>query len=128
MAYGYSKIVEGDVDAAVQRVTEELATEGFGVLTRIDVKSTLKAKLDEDVRPYVILGACNPQIAHQALSAEAELGLLLPCNVIVYENADGKTVVSAIDAQRMLSVVENSALDEAARSVTTMLRSAVDRV
>jgi uncharacterized protein (DUF302 family) len=76
----------------------------------------------------VILGACNPQIAHQALSAEAELGLLLPCNVIVYENADGKTVVSAIDAQRMLSVVENSALDEAARSVTTMLRSAVDRV
>lgn len=128
MGYGYSRVVDRTFDEAIERITEELATEGFGILTRIDVKSTLKKKLDADVRPYVILGACNPVVAHQALSMEAELGLLLPCNVIVYENEDGGTVVAAVDAQKMLGVVDNPGLAEAAESVNSMLRAAVDRV
>ena len=128
MGYGYAKEVDFPVDEAIERVTTELGQEGFGILTQIDVKTTLKKKLDEDVRPYVILGACNPQIAHQAMTIEAELGLLLPCNVIVYENESGKTVVSAIDAARMLSVVENPELAGAAELVNSKLRSAVDRL
>jgi uncharacterized protein (DUF302 family) len=128
MAYGYSRVVDRSVEDAIERVTAELAVEGFGILTQIDVQATLKKKLDEDVRPYVILGACNPGIAHQALAQEAELGLLLPCNVIVYRSEKGGTVVSAIDADRMLSVVGNPELDEAAQMVSRKLRAAVDRV
>ena len=128
MSYGYSREVELGVEAAIEKVTAELANEGFGVLTTIDVKSTLKKKLDADVRPYVILGACNPPIAHQALATEAELGLLLPCNVIVYESESGGTVVAAIDAQRMLSLVENPDLDTPAREVNARLRAVIDRV
>lgn len=128
MSYGFSRVVEGSVDEAIQKVTAELSEEGFGVLTTIDVKATLKKKLDEDVRPYTILGACNPQIAHRALQEEAELGLLLPCNVIVYESQDGHTVVAAVDAKRMLSVVENPELDGAAQEVTRRLKAVLDRL
>ncbi len=128
MGYGYSREVEHSVDQAIERITGELAEEGFGILTRINVQSTLKQKLDVDVKPYVILGACNPRIAHESMTMEPELGLLLPCNVIVYENDSGATVVSAIDAKRMLGVVENPDLDSAAEMVNAKLRAAVDRV
>ena len=128
MSYGYTRRVDLDVDAAIERVTETLSEEGFGVLTSIDVKATLKKKLDEDTAPYVILGACNPNYAHQALQMERPLGLLLPCNVVVYEDADGSTVVGAIDAHAMLGVVGNPALDPVAEQVNAGLKRAVDAV
>ena len=112
---------------AVARVREELKVEGFGVLTEIDVRATLKEKLDIDVEPYVILGACNPPLAHQALEAEPDLGVLLPCNVVVYERG-GTTHVSAVDAERMLSIVENDALAGVAEDVRARLVAVVDRV
>lgn len=128
MQYGYSRTVSIGMDDAIKRVTAELAERGFGVLTTIDVKATLKKKLDVDRRPYMILGACNPGFAHQALELEEPLGLLLPCNVVVYENESNDTVVAAIDAKSMLGVVGRSELDEVATEVNTMLRAAVDAV
>ena len=112
---------------AVERVREELKVEGFGVLTEIDVQATLKEKLDIDIEPYVILGACNPPLAHQALQAEPDLGVLLPCNVVVYER-NGVTHVSAVDAERMLSIVENDQLTDVAEDVRALLGAVVDRV
>lgn len=107
-----------DADA---RVRELLQDEGFGVLSEIDVQDTLKRKIDVDRSPYLILGACNPQLAHQALQVEPELGALLPCNVIVYVDEGGRTVVSAIDAERMLSIVGREELGDVAREVRTRL-------
>ncbi len=112
---------------AVARVRDELKVEGFGVLTEIDVQATLKEKLDIDGEPYVILGACNPSLAHQALGAEPDLGVLLPCNVVVYERG-GVTHVSAVDAERMLSIVDNDALIPVAEDVRNRLAAVVDRV
>jgi len=112
---------------AVARVREELKTEGFGVLTEIDVQATLKEKLDIDSEPYVILGACNAPLAHQALQAEPDLGVLLPCNVVVYERS-GVTHVSAVDAERMLSIVENPELAPVAEDVRARLAAVVERV
>ena len=112
---------------AVARVREELKVEGFGVLTEIDVQATLKEKLDIDGEPYVILGACNPTLAHQALEVEPDLGVLLPCNVIVYER-NGVTHVSAVDAERMLSIVENDQLAHVAADVRARLGAVVERV
>ncbi len=112
---------------AVDRVREELKVEGFGVLTEIDVQATLKEKLDIDVEPYLILGACNPPLAHQALQAEPDLGVLLPCNVVVYERG-GVTHVAAVDAERMLSIVENDQLADVAEDVRARLGAVVDRV
>ena len=112
---------------AVARVRDELKVEGFGVLTEIDVQATLKEKLDIDGEPYVILGACNPSLAHQALGAEPDLGVLLPCNVVVYERG-GVTHVSAVDAERMLSIVENDALAPVAEDVRDRLAAVVERV
>lgn len=109
-SYGMKKRLDLGYDEAIERVTAALQREGFGVLTTIDVKATLKKKLDAEFRKYVILGACNPHIAHQALSAELELGLLLPCNVIVYEDDAGSTVVSIVDPIQMLGVVDNEDL------------------
>lgn len=128
MQYGYSRTVGLGMDDAIERVTAELADRGFGVLTTIDVKATLKKKLDVDRRPYMILGACNPNFAHQALELEEPIGLLLPCNVVVYENGSNDTVIAAIDAKAMLGVVERSELDAVAAEVNTMLRAAVDAV
>ena len=128
MQYGYSRTVGLGMDDAIERVTAELADRGFGVLSTIDVKATLKKKLDVDRRPYMILGACNPNFAHQALELEEPIGLLLPCNVVVYENGSNDTVIAAIDAKAMLGVVERSELDAVAAEVNTMLRAAVDAV
>ena len=111
----------------VARVREELKGEGFGVLCEIDVQATLKEKLGIEGEPYVILGACNPPLAHQALQAEPDLGVLLPCNVVVYERG-GSTHVSAIDAERMLSIVENDELGSVAEDVRARLGAIVERV
>lgn len=124
--YTLSAATKLSFEEAVERVREELAAEGFGVLTEIDVKATLKKKLDVDREPYVILGACKPPLAHMALSAEPELGTLLPCNVVVYQQ-DGVTHVSAVDAERMLSIVENEDLADIAAEVKQRLGAVVER-
>jgi uncharacterized protein (DUF302 family) len=108
----------------VTRVTAELKKEGFGVLTEIDVKATFKKKLDVDYTPYIILGACNPTSAYKALNAEIEIGLLLPCNVIVYED-NGETVVSAVDPVVMLGVVQNPELDAIANDIQARLQRVI---
>jgi len=128
MPYGYSRVVNLSYDDALRHTEEELKDRGFGVLTEIDVKATLKKKLDEDMNDYKILGACNPPFAHQALELEQELGLLLPCNVIVYVNDNGETVVSAVNANAMLSVLENPEVDDVASQVTKLLKDTVDAV
>jgi uncharacterized protein (DUF302 family) len=112
-------------EQAVERVTAALKEEGFGILTEIDVKATLKIKLDADFRKYVILGACNPPLAHQALNTELEIGILLPCNVVVYEE-DGGSVVSIVDPISMLEVVENPGLDPVAGEAWTRLGRVAD--
>jgi len=112
---------------AVERVREELKADGFGVLCEIDVQATMKAKLGVDGEPYTILGACNPPLAHGALQAEPELGVLLPCNVVVYERG-GETHVAAVDAERMLSIVGNDELAPVAAEVRERLAAVVDRV
>jgi len=110
----------------VARVREELADEGFGVLCEVDVQATLKNKLGVDREPYLILGACNPQLAHGALNAESELGVLLPCNVVVYRQ-DGETHISAVNAEQMLSLVGNDELSETAAEVRRRLASVVEK-
>ncbi|MEZ5286320.1 MAG: DUF302 domain-containing protein [Vicinamibacterales bacterium] len=110
-------------DQAVERTTAALKAEGFGVLTSIDVRHTLKEKLDADFRRYVILGACNPPLAHRALSADLEVGLLLPCNVVVFEDEPGRSVVTAVAPIAMLAAAGGGdALDEVAREADTRLR------
>jgi len=128
MNYGYSRTVELPLDAAIEKVTATLGDEGFGVLTTIDVKATLKNKLDIDRRPYVILGACNPHFAHQALEHEEGLGLVMPCNVAVYEAENGSTTVAAIDVHAMVSVVGNPELEGFAGPVNEKLKAAIDAV
>jgi uncharacterized protein (DUF302 family) len=120
--YGYSRLLKGvSYEDAVAKATEALKTEGFGVLTTIDVKETLKKKLDVDFRPYVILGACNPPLAHKALSAEAGVGLLLPCNVVVSKE-EGGALVQAIKPAAMFSVVNNPALEPVVQDVDAKLQ------
>ncbi len=126
MTYGYSKQVDIPFNEAVEKIKSTLQEQGFGVLTEIDVKATMKKKLDIDYDNYVILGACNPPFAHQALQAEKEIGLLLPCNVIVYE--DNGVHVSAILPSAGMSMVDNDTLREIAQEVETKLKSAVDAV
>ena len=109
-AYGISTQINLPYEEAIPKVTEALKQEGFGVLTEIDVKATLKKKLDADFRRYVILGACNPTLAHRALQTELELGLLLPCNVIVYEAGENQSVVSVVDPLSMVGVTQNPEL------------------
>lgn len=127
MEYGYKRKVGYGFDEAVQRTREELPKEGFGVLTEIDVKATLKKKLDVDYDNYVILGACNPPFAYQALQEEKDIGLLLPCNIIVYEDAR-ETYVSAILPTAAMSIVENSDLGGTALQVEAKLKKVVDSV
>lgn len=120
--YGLRVELPVSYEEAVEQATAALKTEGFGVLTTIDVKQTLKVKLDKDFRKYVILGACNPPIAYQALSAETEVGLLLPCNLIVYETEPGRSVVAAVAPLVTLSRVGNDALAPLGTEVDAKLR------
>ena len=127
--YGFSTTVALPYEAAVARTREELAKEGFGVLTEIDVRATLKKKLDVEFRPYVILGACNPPFAYQALQAERDIGLLLPCNVVVYAGDDaGSSVVAAMDPEAALQLAANDSIGGVATEVKARLERALRRV
>lgn len=123
--YGFGTTIPVAYTQAIPLVVDALKTEGFGVLTEIDVKATMKKKLDVDVQPYIILGACNPKLAYQGLQAEPELGLLLPCNVIVYDNGDDTSTVSIVDPVQMLGVVENPALQPVADEANSRLRRVI---
>lgn len=125
--YGFGIETELSPDQAETRMREALAEEGFGILTEIDVAATLKTKLDVDVDPYRILGACNPELAHRALSSEQSIGLLLPCNVIVYEKAGG-SVIEVLEPNLMADLTDNPALDEIARDARSRLERALARV
>lgn len=125
MGYGFSKTLDVPFEQAIARAKEVLKTEGFGVLSEIDIREKLKEKLGVEFRNYVILGACNPSLAYQSLQEEIGLGLLLPCNVAVWEQ-DGKSVVAAIDAAKMLSVVGNERLTATAGQVNEKLQRAID--
>jgi len=115
-------------EKALERATAALKEEGFGVLTEIDVKATLKKKLDADFRRYVILGACNPTLAHRALQSELEIGLLLPCNVIAYETDEGQTVVSIVNPMSMMEMVPGDALREVANEANARLKRVVEKL
>ncbi len=122
------ELPETDYEDAVERVTALLADEGFGVLTEIDVKTTLKKKLDVDFRRYLILGACNPLLAHRALSAEPDLGVLLPCNVVVAEREGGGSVVSAMDPVAAFGLIDNPEVQPVAAEVRERLERVLDRL
>jgi uncharacterized protein (DUF302 family) len=126
--YAFSRILDTSYEDAISRVTAALKEEGFGVLTEIDVKETLKKKLGLDFRKYVILGACNPPYAHRTLQTDLDVGLLLPCNVIVYETDDQKAYVSAINPVSALQVIKNRELREIAEEVSEKLKRVVDKV
>jgi uncharacterized protein (DUF302 family) len=127
MKYGFSKVTNYSFEEAIEKTTEELKKEGFGVLTTIDVKDTLKKKLDVDFHKYIILGACNPPFAHKALLSEEEIGLLLPCNVIIYEKND-KTVVSIFDPMIMTNIIENPAINQIASEVKSKLERVINSI
>ena len=125
MAYYNSKVVAGTFEDTIQKITEELKKEGFGVLTEIDVKETLKKKLDVDFRKYKILGACNPPNAYKALQAEENIGVLLPCNVIVQEKEEGKIQVSVVNPMESMQAVNNASLGSVASEVSAKLVKAL---
>lgn len=124
--YGFNVKFNGDFDTAVEKVTEELSKEGFGVLTEIDVSATLKKKLDVDRAPYKILGACNPKLANQALEADPDIGLLLPCNVVVRQEDDGTVTVGFMDPSAVLKLVEKEGVETLASEVRTRLERVRD--
>ncbi len=120
--YGFNVTFSGSFDDAIAKVTEELSKEGFGVLTEINVKAVMKKKLDLDKRPYTILGACNPVMANKALTAEPDIGLLLPCNVVVREEEDGSITVAFMDPQTVLQLVNRDEIGELASEVREKLQ------
>ena len=123
--YGFTTTLNVPYEEAIEKTTAALKEEGFGVLTEIDVKATLKKKLDADFRRYIILGVCNPSLAYQALQTELEIGLLLPCNVIVYEAEEGQSTLSIVDPILMLGVVESPTLDLIANEAKTRLQRVI---
>ncbi|MFM9841378.1 MAG: DUF302 domain-containing protein [Dongiaceae bacterium] len=126
MTYHFSRTLKLPFDAAVERVTEALKHEGFGVLTDIDVKATMKKKLNVDFRNYRILGACNPALAHKALQLEDKIGTMLPCNVVLQERNPGQIEVSAVDPVASMMAIENLQLADVAKSVQTKLKAVID--
>ena len=128
MTYHFSKTVTLPFDAAITAATESLKRHGFGVLTEIDVQSTLKKKLGVDFRPYRILGACNPELAHQALLAEDKIGTMLPCNVILQQHGDGRVEISAVDPVASMQAIGNPTLENIAGKVRDMLRQVVAEI
>jgi uncharacterized protein (DUF302 family) len=126
VSYYISRLIAGPFDAAVDKVKAELKKEGFGVLTEIDVRRTLKEKLNVEFRNYRILGSCNPPFAYKALLAEAKIGLMLPCNVIVQETADGRVEVAAIDPVASMQAVQNPALEPIGLEVRAKLKRIID--
>ncbi len=127
-AYGFSRTTNMSYEEAMEKVTEELKKEGFGVLTEIDVKATLKKKLDVDFKKYKILGACNPPYAYKALQHEEQIGLMLPCNVIVYEKDSGETVVAAIDPIASMQAVQNAELGQIAAEIRQKLKNVIEKI
>ena len=129
ISYGFKKTVALSVEAADLRLRDQLKKEGFGILTEIDVKATLKEKMDVDFRPYMILGACNPPLAHQALSSETDIGLLLPCNVIVYEgDEEGTAVVGVLDPKVQLGITGRTDIDHLANEVRARMERVLDAI
>ena len=124
--FGFGKAVDGTFDDAVTKVTDELSKEGFGVLTEIDVKATMKKKIDKDMPPYKILGACNPHLADQAISAVPDIGLLLPCNVLVREDDAGQVSVGFMDPKAVMGLVENPGVEPLAGEVREKLERVLD--
>jgi uncharacterized protein (DUF302 family) len=128
MSYYFSKTVNDDFDTAIEKVTEELKKEGFGILTQIDVKETLKRKIDVDFKNYRILGACNPHFAYEALKTEDKIGTMLPCNIIVQEHEDGKVEVSAVNPVASMMAVKNNPLNGIAIQVKEKLSRVIDNL
>lgn len=128
MSYHYSKVTDQSFDEAIETVTALLKDHGFGVLTEIDVKETLKKKLDVDFKKYRILGACNPGFAHKALLAEDKIGVMLPCNVIVEEHEDGRVEVTAVDPVASMQAVSNDSLKPIAEEVRNNLKKVIDQL
>ena len=128
MAYYFSKIISESFDDAIQKVTEAHKAEGFGILTEIDIKATLKKKLDVDFYNYKILGACNPPFAYKALLAEDKIGTMLPCNVIVQEKVLGQVEVSAVDPLASLQAIDNSALADIATEIRGRLQKVIEQL
>ncbi len=129
LSYGFKKTLSGSVDEIEARVTEALKSEGFGVLTRIDIASTFKKKLDVDFLEYRILGACNPTLAHTALGEERDIGLLLPCNVVVYESEDaGQVIVSILDPERQLAISGRNNIADLAADVRDRMKRVIEAI
>ena len=128
MNYYFNKTVKGTFEEIIDRVTQELKEEGFGILTEIDVTATLKKKLDVDFKKYTILGACNPPYAHKALLAEDKIGTMLPCNVIVQEIEDGVIEVAAVSPMASMQAVENEKLNEIANEITSKLDNVIEKL
>lgn len=125
MSYYIARTIPLDFEAAIARTEEALKEQGFGVISRIDIRDTLKAKIGVDFRPYTILGACNPKLAHEALQLEDKVGTMLPCNVVVQQKAKGETEVAAIDPVASMAAIENPALHQAAANVRGKLERAI---
>ncbi len=128
MEYYFTKTIAGSFDNAIQKVTEALKAEGFGILTEIDIKATLKKKLDVDFYNYTILGACNPPFAYKALLAEDKIGTMLPCNVIVQEKVPGQVEVSAVDPAASMLAIENKNLEGIANEVRARLQKVIEQL
>lgn len=128
MKYYHSKVISGDFDAVIERVTEALKSIGFGIISFIDVKATLKEKINDDFKPYTILGACNPHFASKALRLEDKLGVILPCNVVVIDQGDGMIEVAVMEPHEMISAMGNAELSEMAAEISQKMEALVQEL